>query len=583
MTTKTISVKVDSGNSTQTVDKLDSSMKKLGASTNKAVDEIGELNAVSKGVKTGLGTLNSSVDATNKKLGGLSRNAGQAGIQIQQFVGQVQGGQDVFQAFSAQAADIGIVLGAPLVGAVVGLAAALGGALLPALFESSGGVEELREELEKLIETTTLTAAQAQVLIDAERDTIKENKKRREEIQKEIDSLRSRLTLSESVIQNYKQESKEFKNLTQGQESLTRALNEQIATLELLDSKTDEANDKIKLYSSLVGGEAVTQTKNQSDAIEVLIEGLRSEVDLYGKSREQIALRTAAMLNATPAQLETIKNLAAERRELERLNQERENQARVEQAINVESLKTEQLKAEIAIRRQLAAGEIDQQTANAEIALQNLLFGFEARREAILQNEITTAEQKAALIASLNDQEVAAQEALQLRLTQAAKKGAEERKAIQEFGSQQILGGLSKFANAYANIESKNQKKTNKIRKIAVIADTAAGIQRSLAINPYDWFNPAAIALSGAAQLKAIGSSTSISSQSGAPAAPPIAPQPQQNQQTRIIDLRGLEGDQTISFNRNQLIDLLQNDDDVILAANNGQQQGQRVGLINAD
>ena len=49
-------------------------------------------------------------------IGGVSKKAGQAGIQFQQFIGQVQGGQSVFGALSAQAADLGIVLGAPLIG-----------------------------------------------------------------------------------------------------------------------------------------------------------------------------------------------------------------------------------------------------------------------------------------------------------------------------------------------------------------------------------------------------------------------------------------------------------------------------------
>ena len=57
-------------------------------------------------------------------LGDAGRSAGQAGIQFQQFVGQVQGGVNPLVAFSQQAADLGIVLGAPLLGAITGIAAA---------------------------------------------------------------------------------------------------------------------------------------------------------------------------------------------------------------------------------------------------------------------------------------------------------------------------------------------------------------------------------------------------------------------------------------------------------------------------
>ena len=95
----------------------------------------------------------------------MSRGAGQAGIQIQQFVGQVQGGQDAMLALSAQAADLGIVLGAPIVGAVVGIAAALGGSLIPSLSGSSDALEQLIEKLAALEDKTGITLSQPQLLI----------------------------------------------------------------------------------------------------------------------------------------------------------------------------------------------------------------------------------------------------------------------------------------------------------------------------------------------------------------------------------------------------------------------------------
>ncbi len=91
-----------------------------------------------------------STKKADSSLGNLSRSAGQAGIQIQQLVGQIQGGQSVFGALSAQAADLGVVLGAPLLGAVAGLSASFAGALLPALFDSDDATEQLKETLESL-------------------------------------------------------------------------------------------------------------------------------------------------------------------------------------------------------------------------------------------------------------------------------------------------------------------------------------------------------------------------------------------------------------------------------------------------
>ena len=66
----------------------------------------------------------------------MTANLGQAGIQVQQFVGQIQGGQSAMVALAQQGADLGIVLGAPLVGVFVSLAAVAAGTLAPAIFKS---------------------------------------------------------------------------------------------------------------------------------------------------------------------------------------------------------------------------------------------------------------------------------------------------------------------------------------------------------------------------------------------------------------------------------------------------------------
>lgn len=78
--------------------------------------------------------------------GSAGRGAGQAGIQIQQFVGQVTAGTNPMIALSQQSADLGFVLGVPLLGAVVGIATAIGSVLLPRLFEAQKGFADLAKE-----------------------------------------------------------------------------------------------------------------------------------------------------------------------------------------------------------------------------------------------------------------------------------------------------------------------------------------------------------------------------------------------------------------------------------------------------
>lgn len=127
--------------------------------------------------------------AANDNLAIVSRRAGQASIQLQQFVGQVQGGTNVMVAASQQFADLGIVLGAPLLGALGGIVAALSINLIPNLFESEeaakflegtlddlskvavetdGNVLKLSEEIEKLA-SQSLAAAQGLIAVQIQK------------------------------------------------------------------------------------------------------------------------------------------------------------------------------------------------------------------------------------------------------------------------------------------------------------------------------------------------------------------------------------------------------------------------------
>ena len=94
---------------------------------------------------------NTNVQMTKAAAGvrkGVQANLGQAGIQVQQFVGQLQGGQSAMVALAQQSADLGIVLGAPLIGVFVSLAAVLAGTLAPAIFGSTSNIEKLQKAIE---------------------------------------------------------------------------------------------------------------------------------------------------------------------------------------------------------------------------------------------------------------------------------------------------------------------------------------------------------------------------------------------------------------------------------------------------
>lgn len=81
---------------------------------------------------------------------GVGRNAGMAGIQVQQFVGQLQGGVNPMVALSQQSADLGFALGVPLAGAIVSIAAVIAGTLIPSLMQAEESFADLRKEAEKV-------------------------------------------------------------------------------------------------------------------------------------------------------------------------------------------------------------------------------------------------------------------------------------------------------------------------------------------------------------------------------------------------------------------------------------------------
>ena len=103
--------------------------------------------------KRALKDVDVAMSKTEKSTKGMSANFGQAGIQVQQFVGQIQGGQSAMLALSQQSADLGIVLGAPMVGVIAGLSASIVGMLLPSLMESTDATKELELAQERLSET----------------------------------------------------------------------------------------------------------------------------------------------------------------------------------------------------------------------------------------------------------------------------------------------------------------------------------------------------------------------------------------------------------------------------------------------
>lgn len=143
-----------------TTKKYMDTLRKTGSTVSSngvVLDKYGNINAKATAHVMGLANAHKKLSKDVKKgLAGMGRGAGQAGIQFQQFIGQVQGGQGVMLALSQQSADLGFVLGAPLLGAVAGITASLVGMLLPSLMDSKSGMEKLEKATENVKAAMTL-------------------------------------------------------------------------------------------------------------------------------------------------------------------------------------------------------------------------------------------------------------------------------------------------------------------------------------------------------------------------------------------------------------------------------------------
>lgn len=215
-----------------------------------------------------------AVMGTSSSFGKMGRSAGQAGIQVQQLVGQIQGGTNPMLALSQQAADLGFVLGAPLLGAVAGLAASFAMVLLPALFESSDSIEDVRKMMEDLNDTTKeLTESQR-----ALRDMM---------IGKEIDEYRDKISGLEEDLKAFAR-ADTWGDLTDADRERMIEIN---ATIDTYKQKITELEGSKKNLSET--------TKQEISDLEKLMSSLSEEADTLGMSARAQALYNAEKAGAS--------------------------------------------------------------------------------------------------------------------------------------------------------------------------------------------------------------------------------------------------------------------------------------------
>mgnify|MGYP003630317385 CR=1 FL=1 len=242
------------------------------AAAKKAADE--KIAAANRSAKATAAANNRAAVAEQKRISGFGRSSGQAGIQIQQFVGQIQGGQNAMLALSAQSADLGFVLGAPLVGAVVGISASLIGMLIPSLFDSGQAVDELIEKMEEWKKTIGLSQEQIDFLTNKEIEANVVRAKSISEYTKEIEIIKQQIANQDVLLNKKDLDVKVRKTLTKAQQESNKELAEQTALLQAETQAIVDSGKKIDGYNASLnqGTEEIEKQKEATKSFKATLE-----------------------------------------------------------------------------------------------------------------------------------------------------------------------------------------------------------------------------------------------------------------------------------------------------------------------
>lgn len=540
MTDKTIRIKIDAGDSQQQIAQLDTSMVKLGTSTDKTAAEITGLNTdltkTAQGVKAAVG-------ATNEAVGNLGRTTGQAAMQVQQLVGQVQGGVSPFVALSQQAADLGFVLGFPLLGAVVGIGAALAGPLVAAFTQAEEKATDFDDALKGIINT---------------QEEFKANK-----AQVQIAELNAEFDKQQVTIENLKRQQAQYIEAINGgtssQNAYASALFQVDMALDSAQEKQAELAKKIEeTTAASLSGKAVNDEQSSS------ITSLVSTLELQRVALEQGELEGRLYAAAQQLQLESVESLPpaimehilaiyeleqaqkAQKEvaaELLRVNREQEQAAKAQARQEEEEARRAERNKQ-RINERIANIKLETQTLSAESELQRAVkLGQFTQEEADLAAQTATRllaansefEQTIAMQGIQHEQIEAAEAAHQERIKAINEQYAEAQVQLKQYQLNQEIRAYQGFANSALQLVAAFGSKSFQAQKNTAIATSlvniAAGAAQALN-NPYpaNLGFAAQVAAEGASLLSTIksvnpsGSGASISVGGGSSATIPATP-----------------------------------------------------------
>ncbi len=481
--------------------KLDADVKKFEQKILAAESSVDKL-----GVTTG--------KATNK-VGGMGRGAGQAGIQMQQFIGQIQGGQSAMLALSQQSADLGFVLGAPLIGAVVGISASIAGMLMVALRDGAEQVKDFTFDIDEMAKSldkiNSLTTNQLKAGLIATNKQLTQIEKQSKETGDKIFVLSEKLNEGAKTVVTYSKTGEAIISSQKLTAKETKKLNEELiqekANLDALNkTKADQLKIQNEINAKLQGRPS---TKNKIDAeneatkesIKLLREKQKASnmlfLSLQGQTEADPMLANSELLNE--------QRLRDEQRFIDDINE-----------IKFTGLETDE----------------------------ELFFKQQEIHQAMLDNKLISEKEFAAAQAR-----IAKEFAGELKV---------EEKVVKQTEAQKLNTRQTSIRAAMA-INGAFLDDNKEIAAGLIVADTYTGMQKALAIDPIGgWANALAIGVTGAANLAGAlssgrGGGGGISGSSGG------APAPQQNFERETSSLE--VSDSTSSGSGTQMIGIPDGDE----------------------
>lgn len=240
--------------------------------------------------------------------------------------------------------------------------------------------------------------------------------------------------------------------------------------------------------------------------------------------------------------------------------------------------------------RALLQAKMVEDKAAADQKLAEDALRREEQRRLALEDQDLTAEERFVISAYYDEQEKLQRELHQETLTSIEKKGADERLRIAEaekIAKQQLVFDM--LSSGIAILEafgSKSSKSQKRFAKASIIADTAQGIAKGVALG---W--PAGIpavlwaVATGAKAMSRLNSSGGGGGGGSIPLSTSLPEQPAPTttsqpafQQKQVIEIRGINPDTLVTGQ--QLIDIMQTNDNVIVALSGAQADAQRRGVI---